>query len=72
MRSSLGIKGLGETWLRLGDPVYNWDGVRWDGGRMHLPWAWSKGKVFTVDPGGDVKMIVAEGGVVSISLSPVS
>jgi hypothetical protein len=55
--------------------VYNWDGI---GGIVEgcmclvLPLAWGKGKVFTVDPEGDVKMMAAQGGVVSIALSPVS
>jgi hypothetical protein len=75
MRSSLGDKGLRKTWLRVGGPAYNRNGI---GGIVEgcmclvLPLAWSKGKVFTVDPEGDVKMMAAQGGVVSIALSPVS
>jgi hypothetical protein len=37
-----------------------------------LPLVWGRGKVFTVDPEGDVKMMAAQGGVISIALSPVS
>jgi hypothetical protein len=37
-----------------------------------LPLAWGKGKVFTVDPEADVKMMAAQGGVVSIAPSAVS